>query len=85
MSTTAPFHNFLTASKMSTQTHTLIPAKACCTKGMDAKFFRNNDINMMMTNTDKGSGHVANQPNVKKVERDINEAIEGIDSTVPVL
>jgi len=29
---TAPFHSFSTALKISTHTHTLIPAKACCTQ-----------------------------------------------------
>ena len=53
--------------------------------GIDPNFLRENGhgthvINMLMTNTEKGAGHIECQANVKKTERDLHEAIEGIDT-----
>ena len=39
-STTDFFHSRMTACTMSTQTHTRMPANACCTTGRSAKFCR---------------------------------------------
>lgn len=53
--------------------------------GIDKDFLRENGhethvINMLMTNTKKGSDNVEQQPNVVKKERSLGEAIEGIDT-----
>ena len=53
--------------------------------GIDPNFLRENGhqthvINMMMTNTEKGCNHITKQPNIKIVERELSEAIEGIDT-----
>ena len=40
-STTDFFHSLMTACRIKTQTHTRIPAKACCTTGRSAKFDKN--------------------------------------------
>ena len=53
--------------------------------GIDKEFLRENGhgthvVNMLMTNTEKGSEVIVKQPNIKKVNRRIEEAIEGIDT-----
>ena len=47
-STTDFFHRRMTACRIRTQTHTRIPANACCTTGRSAKFDRKEAITRMI-------------------------------------
>ena len=61
-STTDFFHSFTTALRISTHTHTRIPAKALCTAGRCAKFWINAAIIVIITSDGNTTPSVANMP-----------------------
>ena len=60
--TTDFFHSLSTALKISTHTHTLMPANASCTAGYSAKFCKQAAMIEIMTSEGKATPSVAITP-----------------------
>ena len=65
----ALFTSFSTALKISTHTHTRIPAKALCTAGRCAKFRIKAAMTVMITSDGNTTPSVANMPPSKGVNK----------------